>query len=136
MNVTKEVITDLLPLYYSDECSRDTKSLVEEYFRAHPDFEKEAGHISLGPLPGSLPISLNREDEMKALSRTRRVQRLRSYVMGIAIFFSLAPFSFFANQDKVYWLFSESPMSALVYAIVGVGFWVTYFIMKRRTNDL
>ena len=42
MNLTQEVVTDLLPIYFSGEASSGTKSLVEEYFRDHPDFERIA----------------------------------------------------------------------------------------------
>ena len=42
MNVTREVVTDLLPIYFSDEASADTKVLVEDYFRQDPDFERIA----------------------------------------------------------------------------------------------
>ena len=40
MNVTREVVTDLLPIYFSGEASGDTKVLVEDYFRQDPDFEQ------------------------------------------------------------------------------------------------
>ena len=42
MNVTREVVTDLLPIYFSGEASGDTKVLVEDYFRQDPDFERIA----------------------------------------------------------------------------------------------
>ena len=42
MNITREVVTDLLPIYFSGEASGDTKVLVEEYFRQDPDFERMA----------------------------------------------------------------------------------------------
>ena len=42
MNITREVVMDLLPIYFSGEASSDTKSLVEEYFRDNPDFERMA----------------------------------------------------------------------------------------------
>ena len=38
MNVTAEIITDLLPVYLSGEASEDTRALVEAYFRDHPEF--------------------------------------------------------------------------------------------------
>ena len=37
MEVTKDVILDLLPLYSADEASADTRALVEEYLAAHPE---------------------------------------------------------------------------------------------------
>jgi hypothetical protein len=36
MNVTREVVTDLLPIYFSGEASADTKVLVEDYFAGRP----------------------------------------------------------------------------------------------------
>jgi hypothetical protein len=39
MNITREVVTDLLPVYFSGEASGDTKVLVEDYFRQDPDFD-------------------------------------------------------------------------------------------------
>src|SRR5215470_10498470 len=42
MNVTQEVVTDLLPIYFSGEASGATKIFVEDYFRQDPDFERLA----------------------------------------------------------------------------------------------
>jgi hypothetical protein len=39
---TREVVTDLLPIYFSGEASGDTKVLIEDYFRQDPDFERIA----------------------------------------------------------------------------------------------
>jgi len=136
MNVTRDVITDLLPLYYSKECSRDTKLLVEEYLRTNPDFEEQMELLSQNPFPGSIPQQLNKEDEMKSLTKTQRLLKWRSYVMGFAIFFSLAPFSFLYTQGKLYMLLLESPPIALIYGILGIALWVIYFVIKRRTSDL
>ena len=42
MNITRDVMVDMLPVYFSGEASEDTKRLMEEYFRANPDFERIA----------------------------------------------------------------------------------------------
>ena len=55
MNINKDVITDLLPLYFSEECSAGTKQLVEEYFESNPDFEKWAKRLNKNPLPKDIP---------------------------------------------------------------------------------
>jgi hypothetical protein len=39
MKITREVVKDLLPAYFSGEASADTQSLVEEYFREDPAFD-------------------------------------------------------------------------------------------------
>ncbi len=135
MNITKDVILDLLPLFYSDECSKDTKLLIEEFFKTNPEFEKQAKRIH-NPFPATIPQSLKSDDELKVLSRTRALLRWRSYVMAAAIFCSLVPFSFLYTQGKIYWLFAEAPGSATVYGILGILFWGVYVVMKLKSKDL
>ena len=40
MNVTREVISDLWPVYTSGEAGADTRALVEEFLREDPEFAK------------------------------------------------------------------------------------------------
>lgn len=136
MNVTRDIVIDLLPLYYSKECSRDSKLLVEEFLKTDPDFEKLANRFAQNLLSKSIPQRLNEEDEMKSLSKTRRQLRLRSYLLALAIFFSIVPFSFLYTQGKIYMLLIESPQSALLYGVLGAGFWAWYFILRRKSADL
>jgi len=37
MNITKDVINDLLPVYLAGEASGDTRSLIEDYLRRDPE---------------------------------------------------------------------------------------------------
>ena len=56
--------------------------------------------------------------------------------MGLAIFFSLVPFSFLATSERIYWLFRESPTSALIYGAIGIGLWAVYFGLHSRSKIL
>jgi hypothetical protein len=136
MNITKNIINDLLPLYCSEECSNDTKLLVEEYLQKNPELKQQAKQFSQNLFLNHIPQNLNKEDEMKSLVKTQRILKSRSYIMGLAIFFSLAPFSFFYIHGKFYSVITDSPVSALIYSSIGICFWITYFIIKRRTNSL
>ena len=49
MKLEREVIIDLLPAYFSGEASTATRTLVEDFFRENPDFEKSA-RSAAGPL--------------------------------------------------------------------------------------
>ena len=40
MKITRDVITDLLPVYLSGEASADTKALVELFLKDDPEFAK------------------------------------------------------------------------------------------------
>jgi len=135
MNVTKEVINDLYPLYAENECSADTRALVEEYLLHNPQHADELRRVMSAPLPGAVPRTKALE-EVKALRRARRVVRHRSWLMAIAIFFSLAPFSFIAADGRTWWLLRDAPGWALVYATLGLVFWIIYAVQRRRSNSL
>ena len=40
MNVTREIVKDLLPLYVSGEASADTRTLVESFLREDPELAR------------------------------------------------------------------------------------------------
>jgi len=136
MNINKDVITDLLPLYFSEECSAGTKQLVEEYFETNPDFEKWAKRLNKNPLPKDIPQNLQITDEMNSLLKTRRLLNARGIFMGFAIFFSLVPFSFFISEEHSFFMLLDAPLSALLFAICSIPLWIGYFIVKRKSSDL
>ena len=48
MKITKDIIADLYPLYAEQECSADTRALVDEYLKAHPQEADELRRVSQG----------------------------------------------------------------------------------------
>lgn len=135
MNVTKDVITDLYPLYIEKECSADTRALVEEYLHRHPKDAEELRRIISAPLPVVAPPAKDL-DEAQSLREARRLVRRRSWLMGCAIFFSVAPFSFVVSNERSWWMLRDAPGSALIYAALGVVFWIIYAVQRRRSNSL
>ena len=135
MKVTADVINDLLPIYVSGECSKDTRELVEEFLKSNPR------PVALGKeapltLPSPDTMRLDVSAEIGALKKTRRMLRTRSAIMALAIFFTCVPFSFVYTHGTFYTLYAESPVGALVYGCLGVALWVVYFILKRKSNVL
>jgi ferric-dicitrate binding protein FerR (iron transport regulator) len=135
MNVTKDVINDLYPLYLEKECSADTRALVEEYLQRNPQHAEELRRVMSAPLPKIVAPATGLE-EMDSLRKARRRVRRRSWLMALAIFFSLAPLSFFSADGRTWWLLRDAPGSALVYAALGVVFWIIYAVERRRSNSL
>ncbi len=136
MNISKDVINDLLPLYFSDDCTAGTKQLVEEYLKSNPDFEKQVNRLNQNPMPKDIPQSLEKADEMNSLLKTRRLLKARGLFMGFAIFFSLVPFSFVASDEHSFFMLLDAPLSALFFAICSIPLWIGYFIVKRKSGDL
>ena len=135
MNVTKDVIIDLYPLYAEKECSADTRALVEDYLQRNPHHAEEFRLIMGAKLPAKMPSAGDLE-EVKSLRRARRNVRRRGFVMGIAIFASLCPFSVSFDGVKTHWMFLESPIEAGIFAAFAVLCWTGYFAMRKRSNTL
>ena len=135
MNVSEDIVTDLLPLFYSGDCSEDTKILVEEYMRKNPDFRSKSEAWLKTTLPGSVPHRPEVNDEMKALKKTKWLLRLRAFLLAFAILNTLNPFSFSWTQGKMYWLIAQSPSTAIGYGITAIFFCAAYIVVRRATNE-
>ena len=75
MNVTREVILDLLPVYLSGEASPAKRTLVEEHMKQDTELAERirlqwAENLAKGT-PSALPPDL----ELRSLRRTRRLLR-------------------------------------------------------------
>jgi len=135
MNVTKEIINDLIPLYVANECSADTRALVEDYLQRNPQQVEELRRVMATSVPQAVPSTGNL-DEMRSFREARRRLRRRSWLMAFAIFFSLAPFSFFSTGERTWWLLRDAPASAAVYASLGVVCWIIYAVERSRSRSL
>jgi hypothetical protein len=136
MTITKDIITDLLPVYLSGDCSTDTKRLVEEYLRTDASLAAEVQRMRTTPLPAMSAPDAGRSDELRTLKRTKSLLNWRSALMAFGFFFTLAPFSVLHINDTTYWFFIEAPRAAAVYGIIGLISWIGYFLLKRRLQGL
>jgi hypothetical protein len=124
MNVTRQVINDLWPVYAGGEASADTRALVEAFFRQHPELEKELQeqgaeamlHQEIPKLPPDL--------EAKALRRTKRLLLGWDWTIFFAMLFSC--FAFGRIVADTSW--DVSPMNFIITASIAVAFWVAFFV--------
>ncbi len=85
MEITKNVILDLLPLYLADEVSEDTRTLVENYLDTDKELADLAKQSAAVELPGDIPVSLTEEDKMKTYKKTRWLLFLTIVILSILI---------------------------------------------------
>ncbi|MFZ0922861.1 MAG: hypothetical protein WA020_07345, partial [Candidatus Acidiferrales bacterium] len=139
-SISREVVTDLLPVYFSGEASADTRSLVEDYFRGDPDFERVARSAAtpLEALRGTSRMAPDAEREKRDLESVRCALQRRKWYFGLALFFMLAPLSFVIANGHMAWMMARNaPWDAALYWILGALFWVFYFARpSRRTVSL
>lgn len=140
MNVTREVVTDLLPIYFAGEASGDTKVLVEDYFRQDPDFERIARSAAtpLETLRAAAPIAAGAEKEKRDLESVLWGLRRRKWLFGVSLFLTLVPLSFtFAQGHIVSLMLRDSPWHAAFDWSLAAVLWFLYFTRLRwRTAKL
>jgi len=89
VQITRNVILDLLPLYVADEASEDTRSLIEEYLENDPELADRARQLTMLDLDGSISVPLTKEDKMKAYLEAKRLMFWRTVILA-----TLACFTF------------------------------------------
>ena len=132
MQVTRDVITDLLPLYLAGEASEDTRALVQVFLEQDPEFAQWVKAGAQVTLPLAIPTSISEETEMKSLAETKRQLKRRSLLMSAALLFSGLTVAFTIEPTGVRWLWADSPAMAVVMLVVAVISWVGFFTTRWR----
>ncbi len=97
MEITRNVILDLLPLYVADEVSADTRALVEKYLETDPELANVAKQLEVMEKPRDIPVPLSQDDKMRAYRQARRQRLLITLIIAgaISIFLAVTVFMFF-----------------------------------------
>jgi hypothetical protein len=141
MNITKDILNDLLPGYLSGDASGDTCKLIEETIHSDATFAREvetqrselAGHLRA--LRSSRPMPAP-DHEVKTLQRTRALIDRRKWMLGMALMFTAFPFSFiFDNGGIRFLLLREQPSLACACWAAAVGFWIGLILLNNRLRD-
>ena len=147
MNVTRNVINDLLPAYFAGEASDDSRRFVEDYFRQDPEFERMAreGAQRLESLAHIAPLSPALAQEKSALNRVRQLIRNQRRLFGIALSLTLNAvligFSFDISSGnagvttRVHWLLLPFQRDLVLgLGTVAAVLWAAYFIRAPRAR--
>ncbi len=135
MKVTREVVTDLLPLYFSGDASDDTRRLVDEFMKNDPEFahlakETSEASLNLDTLP---PITL--EKELQTIKKTKKLVRLRDAFFWISVFLSATPFTVWNTSWGSGSLIGDWPILAVGLGVLAIMSWCSYFALKRRLSS-
>ena len=128
MEVTRNVVLDLLPLYHSGEASADTRAVVEEYLRREPALRRLIDTDETAPPP---PAD---DAERAALEQTRKHLRRRSWTMAVALLCTLLPFTMaFLDNRLTFLMFRDVPWSRALWVVAAV-LWVSYARHQRAAR--
>lgn len=134
MQVTRDIVIDLMPLYQSGEASADTRTAIEDFLRREPGLGKLMEQDD-----GGLPVA----DQTTALERQTVVRiratiRRRAWIQALALLCTLLPFSFaFGGGEVRFFMLRDQPASALL-LLAGAALWLVYARLTRslRTTGL
>ncbi len=139
MNVTRDVILDLLPLCHAGEASDDTRNLVAAFAAQHPEIARLLATPPAAKLPDT-PYDLNKENEMETLEKTKTYLKWRTILLGSSIFLTLFAVVVMALIPAALFLFQPGDNPRLmVLALVGVlvvglmaaAAWTGYFTFRN-----
>ena len=97
MRITCDIIRDLLPLYYDQVCSDDTKQLIEEHLSECDSCKRELEYMQ-GDF--SKAVELEEEKIVKASSRTMKRIKVEHILIGILV--SIILFLGYAFSHYIY----------------------------------
>ena len=107
MEVTRDVILDLLPLYLSGEASDDTQALVERFLESDPALAKIAEQSATINLEDDIPVPLTSEDQMEAYKEAKQQMFWRIVILAVVMAFTLLALLAFAGV--VVFMFLPAP---------------------------
>lgn len=91
LEVTRNVILDLLPLYLAGEASADTMALVRNYLKSDPDLAKMAERMS-NTILSDIPAPVSKEDALQAYIKANQRLLYRTLLLGAVIVFVVVGF--------------------------------------------
>ena len=128
LNVTRDVVADLWPVYESGEASADTCVLIEEFLKTDAEFA-----TTLRTAAGVLPpeVDVRPETKLAALERTRDLVRGKGWLRGLRLFaIVMTIFSFGRIVADTSW--DVSPRGFIIDAVFAVISWTAYVLLINR----
>jgi hypothetical protein len=83
MQISRNVILDLLPVYLAGEASEDSRVLVEEYLQTDQELARIVAESNKTPFTENVRTPINKETEMATLEKTQAEIR-RTIIIGAA----------------------------------------------------
>ena len=134
MNISRNVILDLLPVYLAGEASVDTREVVEQFLADDPALAKLVEQSKQNPLEGEIPVPLNKEHEMKTFEKTKQLLFQQKLFLALAVAATLMLAAFRFDAEGAEWLWINSPAIGWVLLLVATIFWIGFLNVSYLLN--
>jgi anti-sigma factor RsiW len=131
VNISRDVVKDLIAVYLAGDASADTRALVESYLKTDPELAKDveaAGHATLGLPPTHMPTA-----EKQALEATQQQLKVRTSTLVVAMIFTVLPLTFvFHGTTITFLLIRDAPVIGLAWWATAAIMWIWHLMIRRR----
>ncbi len=135
MEITRDVVRDLVTVYLAGEASADTRRLVEAYLQTDPALAADVARAKGNPLELPVTPAPPPSAEKRALDATRQLLKNRTSSLVVACLFTVLPLSFVFEGSRVTFIvLRDAPVVAIAWWITAVVMWVAHFWIRRRVQ--
>ena len=131
MNISRDVVKDLITVYLAGDASPDTRAFVESYLKSDPELARDveaARGSSLGLPPTPTPTS-----EKQVLDATRQHLKNRTSTLVVAMIFTVLPLTFaFQGSTITFWLIRDAPVIGITWWVTAAIMWAWHLMIRRR----
>ena len=131
MNVSRDIVKDLVAVYLAGDASADTRAFVEAYLKTDPDLARDveaARSMSLGLPPTRTPTA-----EKQALDATREQLKSRTSTLVVAMVFTVLPLTFaFHGTTITFFLIRDAPIIGVTWWVTAAIMWIWHLRLRRR----
>jgi anti-sigma factor RsiW len=132
MKVTRDVIYDLLPAYFADELSTDSRALVEEFLATDPEFARMTERFRRLFEQRGTDSQTNGGTERQHFERARKRAEHRQTAAAFAIAYGLAAiFPLALDLLRSQPTQPKSIILAVIFGVVALGSAVSWFWNAR-----
>jgi hypothetical protein len=137
MNVAREVILDLLPVYLAGEASPATCALIDEYLKQDLELAQYVRDSSVQRLANLAQRPLSPDIELRSLHRARALIGWQKWLFGLGITFTALSFTSEISFDggrlrEFHFLVRDYPAQFGSFAVLALICWITYYAIRRR----
>ena len=131
MNISQDVVKDLLPVYLAGDASADTRALVESYLKTDPELARNV-EAARGPSLG-LPPTPPPSAEKHTLDATRQLLKTRTSTLVVAMVFTVLPLTFaFHGTTVTFFLIRDAPAIGIAWWVTAAIMWIWHVTIRRR----
>ena len=131
MNISRDIVKDLITVYLAGDASADTRAFVESYLKTDPELSRDVEAARGTTL--ELPEARMPTAEKQALEATRQQLKNRTSTLVVAMVFTVLPLTFaFHGTTITFLLIRDAPLIGIAWWVTAAIMWIWHVWLRRR----